>query len=235
MNVLIVEDEPPAARRLARLTKAQLGARLDTIEHAETVAEARIALARTRFDLVLLDLDLNGADGFEILRDMPSPLRIVVVSARVDRAIHAFDNAVVDFVPKPVGEARLARALERATRSAPPAAGQTLVVRATGRLELVAVADIVAVSGADDYVEILLSGGRRVLHDARLDDLERRLPSGFVRVHRSHIVKAEQVKAIHGTPTGGRTLQLASGQEIPVSRSRTKEIDAVIRAAGGEI
>mgnify|MGYP000443690624 CR=1 FL=1 len=101
MRVLIVEDEAVAARRLERLVAAALGPKLCDIAIAETVTAGRLAIAARRIDLVLLDLDLNGADGFEIIRGAPDAPRTIVVSARTDRAIDAFDNAVIDFVSKP--------------------------------------------------------------------------------------------------------------------------------------
>jgi two-component system, LytTR family, response regulator LytT len=232
MNVLIVEDEAPAARRLQRLTASCLGAKLKTLECVESVEAARLALARTVFDLVLLDLDLGGADGFEIIRGVPNAPRVVVVSARVDRAIDAFDNAVVDFVTKPVSEERLARALEKALMPAPLRREQNLVVRSAGRIDLAPASEIVALSGADDYVEITLADGRRFLHDARLDDLEKRLPAGFVRVHRSHIVNAAHVRTIRTLQGGRRVLDVAGGAEIPISRRRITEVEKLIQAAG---
>src|ERR1700755_1566460 len=125
MRVLIVEDEAPAARRLERMTADHFGPKLKAVASADTIPRARAALGTARFDLILLDLDLNGADGFEILKDAADGVRVIVVSARIDRAIDAFDNAVVDFVPKPVAPDRLARAFERAAE-APSAKGLTL-------------------------------------------------------------------------------------------------------------
>ena len=136
MRILIVEDEATAAQRLDRLATAYLGSRLKEIVHAETVERGRKALAASRFDLVLLDLDLNGADGFEIIRGAHNAPRVIVVSARVQRAIDAFDNAVMDFVVKPVTQERLARALDRALDAAPAPGGTSLVVRSAGRIQL---------------------------------------------------------------------------------------------------
>jgi DNA-binding LytR/AlgR family response regulator len=225
MKVLIVEDETPAARRLERLTSAHLGGRLREIQCVSSVAEAREALAATRFDLVLLDLDLNGADGFDIIRGKPDAPRVVVVSARIDRAIDAFDNAVIDFVAKPVSEIRLARALDRTLADAPSSGGQSLVVRSAGRIRLAPLDQVASLSGADDYVEVTLVDGRKLLHDVRLDDLEKRLPASFLRVHRSHIVNLDHVRGLRRM-SGRHVVELANGEEIPVSRARSREVTA---------
>ena len=231
MNILIVEDEAPSARRLERMLSEHLGAKLSRTVLAPTLNEARAALNARSFDLILLDLDLAGAAGFALLREGSALPCVVVVSGRSDRAIDAFDHAVVDFVTKPVSSERLARALERAA-GAPLLTGRSLAVRSAGRIDLAAFTDIVLLSGADDYVEVILSDGRRFLHDTRLQDLEKRLPTGFVRVHRSHIANAAHVRSIRTLPGRRRELMLTGGAGAPVSRSRLSTVEAVLRCCG---
>jgi two-component system response regulator LytT len=230
MNVLIAEDEAPAARRLERMVRDRIGPRIGGLAIAATVEAARSALASSRVDLLLLDLNLNGADGFSILNAAHRPPTIVV-SANSGRAIDAFDHAVIDFVAKPVSAERLGKALDRALDRSRPPAQPSLAVRSAGRIDLAAFADIVALSGADDYVEVILADGRRFLHDTSLQDLELRLPAGFVRVHRSHIVNAAHLQGIRTLPGRRRALVLAGGAEIPVSRSRTDAITALLPRA----
>jgi two-component system response regulator LytT len=232
MNVLIAEDEAPAARRLERLVRDRLGARIADLSIAPTLEAARSLLASSRIDLLLLDLNLNGADGFSLLKAAHRP-RTIVVSANSSRAIDAFDHAVIDFVAKPVSADRLAIALDRAINRAgdgsPVRPGPvSLAVRSAGRIDLAAFADIVSLSGADDYVEVVLADGRRFLHDTSLQELERRLPPGFVRVHRSHIANAAHVRGVRTAPGRRRVLELTGGAEIPVSRSRLVAICELI-------
>lgn len=232
MNILIVEDETPAARRLERLVAAHLGKQLTSIVSVETVAAARAALGGV--DLVMLDLDLDGADGFDVIKGRAGDVRaggprVIVVSARADRAIDAFDYSVIDFVTKPVAEDRLARALDKALEPGRSDQGMSLAVRSAGRIDLARVADIVSLSGADDYVEVALTDGRRLLHDASLDELEKRLPQSFIRAHRSHIVNAKHVKSARTLGAGRRILTMSDGDEIPVSRRRGED---VVKALG---
>ena len=229
MRVLIVEDEDPAARRLQRLVAAQLGDVVQ-VDRAEDVAAARRLLAQHAFAIVLLDLDLAGRDGFEVLRDA-SGARIVVVSAHSDRAIEAFDHAVVDFVTKPVSEPRLALALTRALGPPRPPGELQLVVRSAGETELVAASAIVRLSGADDYVELSLTTGQQLLHNARLDDLEGRLPPAFLRVHRCHIVNRAHLVRIRTLATGQRVVDCSDGGEVPVSRRRARAVLAALADA----
>lgn len=231
MNILIAEDEAPAARRLERLVADILGPRVNKVLIAPTAETARQALAETRFDVLLLDLDLNGVDGFSLLSLSQDATRIIVVSARADRAIDAFDHAVVDFVTKPVSSPRLALALDRAMEKGALRRGAiSLAVRSAGRIDLAAFSDIVALSGADDYVEVLLVDGRRFLHDTSLQDLERRLPPGFVRIHRSHIANTAHVRGVKTLPGRRRMLELSGGAVLPVSRSRLDVVSAWMEA-----
>ena len=79
--------------------------------------------------------------------------------------------------------------------------------------------DIVAVVGADDYVELRLTNGRKLLHSARLDRLEAELPASFLRVHRSVIANLAQVRGLERD--GGRVrLLMDEGAPLPISRNR---------------
>jgi two-component system, LytTR family, response regulator LytT len=229
VNVLIAEDEAPAARRLERLVRDRLGTRVGVLAIAPTVETARAALASSSIDLLLLDLNLNGADGFSLLDSKHRPLTIVV-SATSSRAIDAFDHAVIDFVAKPVSALRLGIALDRALdHSSVRAPGQaSLAVRSAGRIDLAAFADIVALSGADDYVEVVLADRRRLLHDTSLQQLERRLPPGFLRVHRSHIVNTSHLRGIRTLPGRRRLLDLSGGTEVPVSRTYHRAVSRLL-------
>jgi len=104
-----------------------------------------------------------------------------------------------------------------------------LTVVSSRGVELVPIVDIIAVVGADDYVELRLTGGRRLLHAARLDRLEAELPTAFLRVHRSVI--ANLTLATGYTRNGSRwILSMQDGGSLPISRSRL----STLREALGE-
>ncbi len=98
-----------------------------------------------------------------------------------------------------------------------------LTVASSRRVERAPFADIVAVVGADDYVELRLTGGRRLLHAARLDRLEADLPNGFVRVHRSVIANLDHVRALERDGARSR-LVMQDGEALPVSRNRLRAV-----------
>ena len=113
---------------------------------------------------------------------------------------------------------------EMAAREATPATVgssprvERLEVRSGGRVELIELARVVAFRGADDYAEVLLEDGSRRLHECTLSRLERSLPPGFLRVHRSWIVSLARVREWSSQP-GGRAMLDAGVVVVPVGRT----------------
>jgi two-component system response regulator LytT len=227
MNILIVEDEVMAARRLERLTRAHLGKRVTNIRHANGLRSATEALDADAFDLIMLDLNLAGDDGFELIRRELGEARIIVVSAFPDRAIEAFGYAVLDFVPKPVNQERLANALDRAVATQSSTGPKRLIVRNPGRADFVDLDNIVRISGADDYCEVELISGRTLLHDQRLAELETALPEHFMRVHRSFIANLKHVTALENEGSQHVLVQ-SDALRTPVGRRRVKDTKALL-------
>jgi len=226
MRILVVEDEAIVARRLVRLLGRILGDRARAVEIAPELARAREAIRSRRPDLLFLDLNLEGRDGFALLEEAAaSTFPTIVVSAHADQAARAFEYGVVDFVVKPYDEARLRRAIEGlGGRSAHRADVRFLAVRKADGIELLPVESVVAIRGADDYSEIVTRGGGRRLHDKTLTALSRLLPAVFERVHRSWIVNLDEAASLHARPGSRYFLRLRNGDEVPVSRERVRAL-----------
>jgi DNA-binding LytR/AlgR family response regulator len=236
MRVLVIEDEEVVSRRLARLVNDALGDRLGALECAATVGEAARQLAVAPFDLIFLDLDLYGQDGFDLVRrGLADGGRVVVVSAHRERALEGFEEGVVDFVAKPFDRARLRRAIERALPRAPVREGEgvrdgggsgrpRLAVRRGGRIRFVPVAELVFVTGAGDYSRLVLADGSEHLHQQTLASLESSLPGRFQRVHRSYLVDLQRVEGVRSLRGSRYRLELQGGRELPVSRTRVRDL-----------
>ncbi len=236
MNILIVEDERIAARRLERLTREILGAQAGQVTCLERLEESEQFLERHDIDVLLLDLNLNGRDGFGLLdRVTAAPFQTIVVSANTDEALRAFEHGVLDFVPKPFERERLAQALGRLS-GAPAEAGERgggvkyLSVKRSGALHLVPIEEVIYLQGAGDYVEIHLRDGTTELHSKSLESLERILPQHFSRVHKSYVVDMRLVKEILVHGGGKYELQLAAGQKIPLSRTRYRDLSSALQS-----
>jgi two-component system response regulator LytT len=116
MDVVIVEDEEIVARRLQRLVTTILGARLRSVRVLATLSDGLAHVGEHPIDLLFLDLDLGGRDGFRMLTEaVAGSFHTIVVSARTEEAIRAFEIGVTDFVAKPYTEERLRKAIDRVT------------------------------------------------------------------------------------------------------------------------
>ncbi|MCD9030651.1 LytTR family DNA-binding domain-containing protein [Luteimonas sp. Y-2-2-4F] len=231
MRILIVEDEPLVRQRLLRLCGELAGgrARFDAVADLEAAGDR---LGRQVYDGLLLDLNLEGEDGFELLRRaVAGRYHCVVVSAHRERALQAFDHGVLDFVAKPFSRERLARALDRLLDAGRHRAGGARylgVWRAQGT-ETVELEQVLWIRADRDYSELRLLDGRSELHDKPLAALTALLPPDFARCHRSYLVNLRHVRGLHAASGSRYRLSLAGGAELPVGRAH---LAALRRALG---
>ena len=227
MRVLIVEDEPLLAQRLERFCREILGDKLESIRVASLFSEASARLDESPTDLLLLDLNLHGRDGMELLQaSVAASFHTIIVSANTDQALRAFEFGVIDFVSKPFSKERLALALARVTDRDGRAAGAAkfLAVKKYGKVELVPIDRVLYVEGAGAYAELVLDDGKRELHDKTLEKLHALLPPVFERIHKSYVVRWSTVKALHAGEGSRYEVELKNGVHLPVGRARYKEL-----------
>lgn len=229
MRLLIVEDEASILDRLTRLTRAILGDRIQKLATATTLDEAQRALDREPFDALMLDLNLNGKDGFDLLKSLVArPFHTIVVSAYPQRAIEAYDLGVIDFVTKPFDEERLARSLDRALGGSAlrDHFAKFLAVKQAGRVELVPIEEIEYIRADGPCSIIVTASGQERRHDKMLKELGQILPPSFERAHKSYLVN---LPAISGLASGGNRqsfVRFPSGRQAPLSRAKATELKA---------
>jgi DNA-binding LytR/AlgR family response regulator len=227
MRILIVEDEQPIAEDIKEICTGILRDKAESIRCELTLGNAISYLAEKQIDLLILDLNLSGRDGFDILKQMVSySFQTIVVSANIDRAIEAFEYGVIDFIPKPYNEDRIRKAFDRfeVHEHFQNHGIKYLSVRKMGKIRLIAISEIKFVKGANVYTELYLKNGDKELYDKTLNELSRMLPANFIRVHKSFIVDMSSVHGmkVHG---GGRyEIELHSQELLPVSRSMYTEL-----------
>lgn len=227
MRLVIIEDEPLVARRLERYCREILGNRLETLHVADGFDEASAWLAEKPTDVLLLDLNLHGRDGMQLLaKSVAGSFHTIIVSASTDQALKAFELGVIDFVPKPFTPERLAQALLRVTdlNGRAACAAKFLAVRKLGRIQLVPVDRVLYAQGAGAYAELVLDDGTRELHDKTLEKVHALLPAVFERIHKSYVVRLSAVKALHAHEGSHYEAELKSGVRLPIGRSRYKEL-----------
>jgi two-component system response regulator LytT len=232
MRVLIVEDEPLLAQRLERVCREILGTRLESIRIATVFSDASARLSESPIDLLLLDLNLHGRDGMQLLASsVAGSFHTIIVSANTDQALRAFEYGVMDFVAKPFTRERLEQALQRVVdREARAAsAAKFLAVRKHGKVELVPIDRVLYVEGAGAYAELVFEDGKRELHDKTLEKLHALLPPVFERIHKSYIVRMNAVKALHAAEGSHYEAELRNGVRLPIGRTRYKELREKLR------
>ena len=227
VHILVVEDERIVADRLIRLLGEILGPRLKKIQLASSLPQAGDYLEKAEVDLVFLDLNLRGKNGFELLRSaVAGAFQTVIVSAYTDRAIQAFEYGVLDFVAKPFDRARLEVSIERFTSGArlqQPPTRYLSVKRATGTV-LVELENVAYIRGAGVYAELVLRDGKTLLHSKSLEKLVQVLPNSWQRVHKSYVVNMETIHQWHAFAGSKYEIELVDGSRIPVGRTRYKEL-----------
>lgn len=221
MKILIVEDEILIAQGLIRSLKAYFGSRIKRIDHCSQLEAAIEKIQASDIDLVLLDLNLFGQNGFDILQlTNASSFHTVVVSAYADLAIRAFEFGVLDFVAKPFTQDRLTKALQRFdNQSSRHALTQSLAVKKLGQLQLLAIEDINYIQADGHYSQIWMTDGSSHLHDKSIERLLHILPDYFLRTHRSFAVNLHHVKQIKIETGGKYFVDTHFAVSLPLSRS----------------
>lgn len=227
MRILIVEDEALIAQRIERLTKEILGVQLRQITIKSTLENAHSFIHEYPIDLLILDLNLNGKDGFKLLEESIShTFHTIILSANIDKAIIAYDYGVLDFVSKPFNKERLKKSYDRYVNQTYRAEYPTkyLAVKRRTKLQLIDVEEISHIKGAGNHSELHVDNGQILLHDKSLLHLIKLLPTHFERVHKSYIANLKMVDSISST----YELKMKHGSLLPVSRSKYKEIKTLI-------
>jgi two-component system, LytTR family, response regulator AlgR len=242
LNVLIVDDEPPARERLERLVAELAGFRV--VGSCGTGHEALDLVARLHPAVVLLDIRMPGMTGIEAARHLGAldyPPAIVFTTAYDQYALQAFESQAVGYLLKPVRRERLEEALKHAARLKPPqlrhlaaaqqplASRQHVAVRVRDQLKLIPVPDIYFFRADQKYVTVRHSRGEDLL-DESLRQLEQEFERDFVRAHRSLLVAIAQIDALERTSDGGYALKLRGLEEaLPVSRRQLPDLRKRLR------
>jgi two-component system, LytTR family, response regulator len=249
IRTLIVDDEPLA--RLNLLTLLHDEADFELVGECADAAAAVQAIAKLQPQLLFLDVQMPGLNGFDVLRASRSqsqsqPLPAVVfVTAHEKFALQAFDVQALDYLLKPFRrdrfEATLDLARKRLQLAAEPAAvsaswaswapcrpvpGEPLhmIVKCGAQWVFVRFAELAFIRAAANYVTLHVG---QATHDVRgtMADMEKCLPPGrFLRIHRSYIVQLAALQALQPVGGGEYTALLRSGRELPVGSSYAARI-----------
>lgn len=241
MQVLVVDDEPLARRRLASLI-AELDGFTLAGEAADGEAAVRMAQA-TAADIVLLDVrmpSLDGIDAAAALNRLAQPPAIIFCTAFEEHALDAFQVHAADYLIKPIRRERLRVALDKARHlrlagrsqeSSPAPPTRTHIhAHVRGDLVLVPVDQVSHLQAEDRYVRVHHKQGQ-VLIEESLRALEAEFPQRFVRIHRNCLVGRGHVHALERQPDGSLRLRLVDLQTtLEVSRRNAPALRRLLRS-----
>ena len=238
VSVLIADDEPVARAGLRDMLTAFEW--LTCVGEASSGPAAVAAVNALKPELLLLDIEMPGLLGTDVLRRVTHQPFVVFTTAYAQHAVTAFELGALDYLLKPFGPERLGAALDRVRAAlgeprALPALDRLgealgngpmsrLFVRTGNAIIPVPVSAVGWFEARGDYVAAHAGAARHLLH-LSLNRLESRLdPEHFQRIHRAHIVNLDQVQAFRREARGGLTAVMGDGTRLPVSRARAKEL-----------
>lgn len=246
MRALIIDDEPLACRVLRKLIARQ--PQLTLVGEASTFEHAQARLAADDYDLVFLDIQLRGGNGFDLVPAVRPAARIVFVTAFDQFALRAFEVNALDYLLKPVTPERFAASLARlapgastataaATSAAPPATAplapdDSVYIRTDTGSRFVPVANISAVFSNQNYSDVVLRGGERLFTRCTMKAWEKTLPAAqFARVHRQAFVNVAHVESLERDTRDSALVRVAGLRDpVDVSRRHVPDIEARLRA-----
>ncbi|MDH6597985.1 DNA-binding response regulator [Bacillus altitudinis] len=237
IKVLIVDDEVLARDELKYLlqrTKENV-----QIEEAENIESAFDRMVDHKPDLLFLDIDLSGENGFDIakrLNRMSDPPAIVFATAFDQYALKAFEVSALDYLTKPFDEERLLQTMQKfkkwkAIETQEPSLSEDKFSH--NQKLAISVDESIVILQVDEIMYIGLSEGKKVVKTRDqmyevtepLVVIEKKLPEAyFMRVHRSYIVNTSHMKEVQPWFNSTYNLHMTDGSIVPVSRTYAKEL-----------
>jgi two-component system LytT family response regulator len=252
VRALIVDDEALARRRLAAMLATEPAIQL--IGEADGGSAAVCAIASERPDLVFLDVQMPGLDGFGVLRCTAGAYRpaIVFVTAYDEHAIRAFDVNAVDYLLKPVSAARLTEAvrrvverirnssrredsgvLDRLLSQASPAArarpAERIAIRQPDGTRFVDIAAITRIEADRDHVRVYAGATVYTVRQTLTGFAAELRPFGFIRVHRTAIINPNSVRLVESRAKGGHILTLYDGARVRCGRQYRHAVQSLTK------
>jgi two-component system LytT family response regulator len=233
MKALIIDDERLARKELATLLEKHDG--IDVVGEAANADEAEERIAELKPDLLFLDINMPGRDGFQLLEALDHAPHVIFVTAYDEHALHAFQVNALDYLMKPIDPERLEAALNKLPRKGEGDVPQREVLKADDQIFLkdgekcwfVTLKDVRLFESEGNYVRVRFNDQKPLVLRS-LNKLEEKLdPHVFFRANRKHIVNLKWVDNIQPWFSGGLMVKLKTGEEVEVSRrqaARFKEL-----------
>ncbi|WP_299290544.1 LytTR family DNA-binding domain-containing protein [uncultured Mucilaginibacter sp.] len=241
-TVLVIDDEPLA--RSIVLEYLQHFPQLQVAQECGDGFEGVKAIMQHKPDLIFLDVQMPKINGFEMLELVDHAPAVIFTTAFDEYALKAFETHAVDYLLKPFSKERFNKAIDKFLENQPkkqeqtsalletaassPAQHDRIVVKTGTKIKVIPVQEVIYLEAADDYVNIHTAGGA-FLKNKTMSFFEQILdPALFTRVHRSYIVRVEQITRIDPYEKETHILILKSGAKIPVSKAGYVKLKQVL-------
>ncbi|MBZ5634334.1 MAG: LytTR family DNA-binding domain-containing protein [Acidobacteriia bacterium] len=226
MKALIVDDE-----RLARTELRRLLAQHPEVEiagEARNGEEALALAAQLSPDLLLLDVQMPGLTGFDLLERLDDVPQVIFTTAYDAYAIKAFEVNALDYLMKPIAPARLAAALAKVRPRTGSMRLERVFVRDGDRCWIVALPDIFLLESEGNYTRVCFNGQRPLIRRS-LNALESQLdPAVFFRANRKEILNLKWIDKVDLGVAGGLSVTLRGGRTVEMSRRQSGRLREIL-------
>ncbi len=228
MKALVVDDSRLARAGLMKML-AQYPA-IEVIGEADHPATALPMIESLRPDVLFLDIQMAGADAFDLLAQLTECPRIVFTTAYSEYAVRSFEYDTVDYLLKPISQERLAQAVGRLMQHSPAAAKPALDERSKifikdgGRCHLVSLASIRCIESCKNYVQVYFDDTHAYVKKPLAEVAERLPQHMFFRASRQHIVNLNAIASIEEAISGGYMVVLDNGKRLEISRRSAADL-----------
>lgn len=221
LRCLIVDDDPMSRKLLEH--HCMRNDSLELIAICENVETALETLKNSPIDIIFLDIEMPGSNGFELLEQCSVIPFVIVISSKKEYAFEAFQYQVIDYLQKPVTIPRFQQAIGKVMSQMNSTAvhesveSSNIFIKSDGRLVKIELEDLLYVENVGDYVKFHTVQGKVIAYST-LKRLEEKLDEGFLKVHRSFIINLSKIKDIEENTI------VIGDKVIPISRAHKKTL-----------
>jgi two-component system, LytTR family, response regulator len=229
IRTIIIDDEPLATELVDELLKRYSD--IEVVKICHDGFTGLKAIQEHQPDLVFLDVQMPKLTGFEMLELIDTPPAIIFCTAFDEYAMQAFDAHAVDYLLKPFGNDRFAKAIEKMRKNIGegtisslsadlgPSDHQRIVVKVKNEIKIIPTENVKYLEANDDFVNIHTGEGK-FIKNKTLSYYEKNLPATeFVRVHRSYIVRIDHITKLEPYGKDSYIVKLKTGENIPISKT----------------
>jgi len=220
ITCVIVEDLPVAAEYLKNC--CEKSGDIEVLGHFTNVNDAVTFLNNQRVDLIFLDVEMPGDDGFKLLDRIVYSPKVILTTSKTEYAYNAFEYHVTDFLKKPFTYQRFQEAIGELAFSEDNRKKEStddhIYIKTDGKLVRLNNDDILYIESMGDYVKFVLTDKKYVSHNT-IKNLEEKINSTvFLKIHRSYIINMKKVQNIRDNTV------VINGLELPISKANRAEV-----------